>query len=192
MKKIINFSKVVLGAGMLLFTMNSCKQEPKREDPVEAAEEINDEKIENNEVKDDASFLTEATEINIKEIEIGKLAKQKAASTDIKKYAQMLIDDHTKALEELKAVANENTITLPAAISNEGKEDYDKLNEKSGVEFDKEFIDMMVDGHEKAVDKMTEISQKATNEDFKLWASRQTSTFLTHFEQAKKLKEKIK
>ena len=189
MKKITHFSKIILGAALLLFTMNSCKQEPKQEDPKEVAEEINEDKFANDEVEDDADYLADAAEIHFCEIEIGKLALQKGTSADVKKYAQTLITDHTKSLEELQALANKKTITLPTAISEDGKEKYDKLNKESGTEFDRKFIDLVSEGHEKAVDKMTEIAQKATDPDIKLWTSRQTSTLTAHHEEAKKLKE---
>ena len=190
MKKIVHLSKIILGAGLLLFTINSCKNEPKHEDPVASADEQKETKFEKKDIKDDSEFLTDAAEINLLEIEIGKLALQKGISQDVKQYATMLVDDHTKSLEELKVLANENTITLPVEISEAGRVKYNQLNEK-GADFDKKFIDFMVEDHEKAADKMTEISQKATNEDFKLWASRETSTFLAHHEEAKKLKEKL-
>lgn len=191
MKKLVCLSKMIVGTGFLLFTINSCKNEPKHDDPVQYPEKENETKFESKKIADDSEFLTDAAEINIMEVEIGRLVLKKGVSKDVKDYARMLIDDHTKSLEELKSLANENTITLPTEISEMGREKYNELNEKSGNEFDKKFIDMMVEGHEKAVDKMTEISQKATNEDFKLWASRQTSVFINHHEEAKKLKEKF-
>ncbi|WP_348822354.1 DUF4142 domain-containing protein [Flavobacterium aestuarii] len=189
MKKIIHVNRIILGAVFLL-VLNSCKNEPKHEDPVQTPDKENETKFETKDIADDSAFLTEAASINLMEVEVGKLALQKSLRKDIKDYAQMLIDDHTRSLDELQMLASQNTITLPAAISDVDREKYNELN-KSGNEFDKKFIDMMVEGHEKAVDKMTQISQKATNEDFKLWASRQTSAFLNHFEEAKKLKEKI-
>ncbi|HSD07421.1 DUF4142 domain-containing protein [Flavobacterium sp.] len=190
MKKIFNFSKVILGAGLLVFTMNSCKNEPKHEDPKEVAEDVNDQKIDNDAVEDDADYLVDAAEINILEIEIGKLALQKGVSADVKKYAQTLVTDHSKALDELKDLATKKGITLPAAISDDDRDKFDDLNKKSGADFDEKFIDMMADGHKQAVDKYTEISQKATDADIKLWTSRQVTTLTTHHDVAKELKEK--
>jgi putative membrane protein len=190
MKKIITLSKIILGTGLLLFAMNSCKQEPKLEEPKEAAEEINDQKIENEDAEDDADYLVDVAEINIFEIEIGKLALQKGVSPEVKKLAQALVTDHTQSLEELKELANKKAITLPAEISEDGLKEYNELKAKTGADFDKKFSELMADGHEKAVDKMTEISQKAKDADIKLWTSRQVSTFTEHHEEAKKLDKK--
>lgn len=189
MKNLIYANKIILSTGILLLTISSCKNEPKHQDSVKGYVEGKETKSEANDIANDASFLKEAAEINLVEVEIGKLALQKSTRKDVKDYARMLIDDHTKALDDLQMLASLNTITLPSSISAVNREKYNELNE-SGKGFDEKFIDMMVEDHQKDADKMTHISQKAKNEDFKLWASRQTSTFLNHYEEAKMLKEK--
>ncbi|MEO8254144.1 MAG: DUF4142 domain-containing protein [Flavobacterium sp.] len=191
MKKTIQLSSTIIGVILLTFTMNSCKNEPKTEDIKEVTEIPNEVKVENETVENDASFLNEIAEIHLAEIEIGKLAMKKAIRPDVKKYAQMLINDHTKSLEELRALAIKNTITLPTSTLAIDVEKYNELDKKSGTDFDTAFINMMIEGHEKAVNRMTEISQKAKDPDVKLWTSRQVTTFTTHFDEAKKLKEKV-
>lgn len=190
MKKTIQLSSTIIGAILLAITMNSCKNEPKTEDVNEETVIQKEVKIEDAAVENDASFLNEIAEIHLAEIEIGKLAMKKAIRPDVKKYAQMLINDHTTSLEELRALAIKNTITLPTSTLAIDVEKYNELDKKSGTDFDTAFINMMVDGHEKAVNRVTEISQKATDPDVKLWISRQVTTFTTHFDEAKKLKEK--
>ncbi|NDP28835.1 MAG: DUF4142 domain-containing protein [Flavobacterium sp.] len=192
MKKLVNISKLILGTGLLLFTMNSCKNEPKHDDPVATTENQNETKFESKDIADDSSFLGEAAEIHIFEIEVGKLAQKKATNPEVKKYADMMVADHSKSLEELKAVASKKTISLPTDITEERREKYDELNKKMGAEFDKKYIDLMTEGHEKAVDKMTKISQQVSDEDVKLWASRQIDAMITHHNEADKLKKKIK
>src|SRR6187431_3331358 len=149
MKKIAFVGKIILGVGVLACTMNSCKNEPKQEDPKEVAEDQNEAKFEADSIEDDADYLVDVAEIDRIEIEIGKLAQQKGVNKNVKDFGKMLVDDHTKSLEEVNALAKTKNITLPAAITYEGQKKYEKLNEKSGADFDKEFADMMVDGHEK-------------------------------------------
>lgn len=188
MKNTFIFSKIILGTGLLLCTMNSCKTEPKKEEEIVVADAQNEENMDNEEIENDATFLADAAELHLTEIEIGKLALKKGVRPDVIKYAQMLIADHTIALEELKALSIKNTITLPTAMTEGGTEKYNKLNEKSGAEFDKDFVAMMAEEHEKAATEMTEISQKVKNPDVKLWTSRQVTMFTTHTDHAKKLK----
>nr|WP_315153866.1 DUF4142 domain-containing protein [uncultured Flavobacterium sp.] len=191
MKSTVYISKIVFGTGLLLLTMNSCKNEPKHEDPIQSSEKENETKFEKKDIADDSGFLTQAAELNIMEAEIGKLGYQKGIDEDVKKYAKMLIEDHSKSLEELKILASENTITMAASMSEAGTEKYNQLKELSGDDFDRKFVGMVLEEHEKGVGIMTAISQNATNEDFKLWASRQTSVFVKHYEEAKMLKEKF-
>lgn len=191
MKNINNISKIILGSAMLVFTMNSCKKEPTQIETIEVAEEQNEGNLENDSIENDASYLAEIAEIHMHEIEIGKLALQKGVGPDIQKYAQMLITDHTKSLDELKALAVKKTITLPTSATDMEDDNFNKLKEKIGTDFDKNFINMMAEGHENTVNKITEISQKVTDPDVQLWTSRQVTIFTTHADEAKKLKEKV-
>lgn len=186
MKKIFNLSRTILGAGILLLAMNSCKNEPKQGDSKEVVENNNGKK--NNK---DAAFLDDAASIHLSEIEIGKLELMNGSSEDVKKFAETLLADHKKSLNELKILANEKTITIPTSVNEEVDKEYDSLNEVTGADFDKKFIDMMTEGHDKAVNKMTEISQNATDDDIKEWASDQIATLTSHYKKAKKLQEKL-
>ena len=192
MKKILLISKVVLGAGILLLSLNSCKNENKPEDTKEVAEDQNEAKFDSVDSKeDDSEFLVDATEINLEEIEIGKLAQTKSTNPEVKKFGKMLVDEHTKSADEVKAIAQSRNFSLPTSITEEGKDEYDKLNEKTGVDFDKKFADMMVDGHEKAIDKFKKASEHATDQEIKTWASNNVATLTAHLQHAKQLKESL-
>ena len=192
MKKILLISKVVLGAGILLLSLNSCKNENKPEDTKEVAEDQNEAKFDSVDSKeDDSEFLVDATEINLEEIEIGRLAQTKSTNPEVKKFGKMLVDEHTKSAAEVKTIADSRNFSLPTSITEEGKDQYDKLNEKTGVDFDKKFADMMVDGHEKAIDKFKKASENATDQEIKTWASNNVSTLTSHLQHAKQLKESL-
>ncbi len=189
MKKILFVSKFILVAGVLVCTLNSCKKEPKQEDPKEVAEDSNDAKFKTDSIEDDANYLVDIAAIDKTEIEIGKLAQEKGMSQEVKNYGKMLVDDHTKSLDKVTAMAQTKNVTLPTTISEKGQEEYDKLNKKSGKDFDKEFAEMMVDGHEKAVDKMKTIGDKASDPSLQMYASDQVSVLTGHLEKAKLMKK---
>jgi putative membrane protein len=192
MKKILLISKVVLGAGILLLSLNSCKNENKPEDTKEVAEDQNEAKFDSVDSKeDDSEFLVDATEINLEEIEIGKLAQTKSTNPEVKKFGKMLVDEHTKSATDVKTIADSRNFSLPTSITEEGKDQYDKLNEKTGVDFDKKFADMMVDGHEKAIDKFKKASEDATDHEIITWASNNVTTLTAHLQHAKQLKESL-
>ncbi|WP_428229307.1 DUF4142 domain-containing protein [Flavobacterium sp.] len=192
MKKLLLTGKAILGAGLLLMSLNSCKNETKQEDPKEVAEDSNDAKFDSiADKKDDSEFLVDIAEVNLAEIEIGKLAQTKSTNPEVKKFGKMLVDEHTKSASEVSALAKAKNFTLPTSLTEEGQEEYKKLNEKSGLDFDKKFADMMIDGHEKAIDKLQKATKDAKDEDVKLWASNNIAPLTAHLEHAKLLKQDL-
>nr|WP_315223817.1 DUF4142 domain-containing protein [uncultured Flavobacterium sp.] len=192
MKKILLASKLILGAGLIIIFLQSCKNETKQEDPKEVAEDTNEAKFDSIEdTKNDSEFLVDIAEVNLAEIEIGKLAQIKSTNSEVKNFGKMLVDEHTKAATEVSALADAKSITLPVAITEDGKEEYNQLNEKSGTDFDKKFADMMIDGHQKAIDKLRKASEDATDQDVKLWASNSIAGMTAHLEHAKMLKQNL-
>lgn len=194
MKKSTILGKALLSAAVLSlsFGATSCKQESKPEDSKEAAEDQNEVKFEDNNAKeDDSEFLVDAAETDLEEIEVGKLAQQKGTDEEVKSFGKMLVDDHTKSFEDLKTFSGKKQISLPLVATEDGKEAYNDLNKKTGLDFDKKFADMMVDGHEKAIKNAEKVSKDAKDEEIRVWAANKIPTLTTHLEHAKKLKERL-
>lgn len=194
MKKFNILGKTFLSAALfsLCISATSCKQDPKPEDSKEAAEDMNEAKFEENKAKeDDSEYLVDAAETDLKEIEIGKLAQQKGMDADVKSYGKMLVDEHTESLSDVRALADRKQITLPTTITEDGQEDYNMLNDKTGLDFDKKFAEMMVDGHEKNIDKAQKASEKANDEEIRMWAANKLTVLTKHRDHAKTLKTKV-
>ena len=192
MKKILLAGKLILGAGLIIIFLNSCKNETKQEDPKEVAEDANEAKFDSIDNKeDDSEFLVDQAEVNLAEIEIGKLAQTKGVNPEVKKFGKMLVDDHTKAASEVSALAKTKNFTLPTSLTEEGQDEYKKLNEKSGADFDEKFADMMIDGHEKAIKKLEKASKDAKDPDVRTWASNNIAGLTAHLEHAKMLKQNL-
>ena len=104
----------------------------------------------------DQDFLKKAAIANLAEIELGRLASQKAQNPEVKQFAQMMVDGHTKALDELKQLAQRSAgAQLPTALDEKHQELQQRLSGLSGEEFDREYMEAMVDAHE-AVEDMLE------------------------------------
>ncbi|MFB9080843.1 DUF4142 domain-containing protein [Flavobacterium procerum] len=192
MKKLLLAGKAILGAGLIILFLQSCKNETKQEDPKEVAEDANEAKFDSIDNKeDDSEFLVDQAEINLAEIEIGKLAQSKSTNPEVKKFGKMLVDEHTKSASEVSALAKAKNFTLPTSLTEDGQEEYKKLNEKTGLDFDKKFADMMIDGHEKAIKKLEDAAKNATDDDVKLWASTNIAGLTAHLEHAKLLKQNL-
>jgi len=139
----------------------------------------------------DTSFAMKAAQANFAEVELGKLAQQKASSDDVKKFAQMMVDDHSKALDELKGVAGTKNITLPTAIDAEHKKLSDRLSKLSGAGFDREYMQAMVEGHRKVAADMRKESQSGADPDLKAWAGKTLPTVEAHLKQAETVNRAI-
>jgi len=194
MKKSNLIAKMFIGAAVVTmsFGMGSCKNEPKTEDTEEVAEDANEEKFEDtDEAKEkDSDYLVFAADTDLQEISLGKLA-QKSANADVKAFGKMMEEMHTKSFEELKKTAQAKNITIPMSATEDGNEAFADLNKKTGADFDKAYADAMVDGHEKAIDKMQKASEKAEEADVRMWAANMLPNLKSHLEQAKALKAKV-
>lgn len=195
MKKTSFFSKALLGAAVVTMSMGavSCKDEKKAEDPKEVAEEENEAKFDdvNEEKEEDSDYLVAAAEVDMKEIELGKLAQQKSTNADVQALGKMMVEQHTKSLADLKAAAAKKNISIPETLTDKGQDAYKDLNDKTGHDFDKAYADKMVDGHEKLIEKMEKASEKATDADIRMWAANMLPTLRTHLEHAKMTKQKV-
>jgi putative membrane protein len=194
MKKLFILRKAFLVTGLIAMSFVSCKDGAKQqEDTREAAEERNETQFEEADSKEDqASFFVDIAEINLLEIEAAKLALQKGTDTEVKNYAKMLVTEHTKAGAELKTIADTKQIALPTSLTDKGKDAYNKLNEKSGNDFDKEFIKIMIDDHEKTIKELEDAStDKDNDQNVKDWASNKIAGLTAHLQEAKMIKDKL-
>ena len=102
----------------------------------------------------DTSFIHEMLSGGTAEVEIANLATGRAANPEVKQFAQMLIDDHTNAGTLLTQVATTYGVQVQPQRNDEHKDLMDKLSRLHGTDFDREYINAMVDNHEAAVKKL--------------------------------------
>src|SRR5262249_17471675 len=87
----------------------------------------------------DHQFVTEAASGGMEEVELGKIGTEKASSDQVKQFGQRMVDDHGKANDELKALAQSKNITVPSAPSAKDQATIDKLSKLSGEPFDRAY-----------------------------------------------------
>ncbi|MEP6901627.1 MAG: DUF4142 domain-containing protein [Actinomycetota bacterium] len=136
------------------------------------------------------NFWTTAAQGGMAEVELGKLALQKSQNPEVKKFAQMMITDHTKANDELKALAAKKNIVLPTDIGGH-KSTVDDLSKLSGADFDKKYVAAMVDDHKEDVDFFTDKSNNS-DADLKAFATKTLPTLKSHLEAIKAIQSKMK
>jgi putative membrane protein len=140
----------------------------------------------------DAKFLAKVALINMEEIKLGELAQNNSSSKEIKELGQMMEEDHKKSQDELMQLASKKSITLPTSLDADAEADYNKLNNKSGTEFDKEYAEMMVNGHKDAIALFKSESNDASDADIRQWALAVLPTLQKHLDHANSCQEKYK
>ena len=138
----------------------------------------------------DRSFVDKAMKDGNTEVELGKLVQSKAQGEAAKKFAQRMVDDHTKAGEELKGIIGKVGYTPEKAGPDQKM--IKALSGKSAARFDHEYAEMMVKDHEKAVKLFKKQSEKGDNADLKQFAAKTLPTLEEHLKMAKELKEQTK
>ena len=143
----------------------------------------------------DEKFVKNAAKGGMMEVDLGTLAMHKAANDDVKKFGKQMVDDHGKANEELKKLAQTKGVDLKdseEASKKEGGEKIEKFGKMDVATFDKSYIDDMVEDHEKDVKEFEEASKGADDADPKAWAAKTLPTLKDHLKMAKETQEKLK
>jgi len=173
------------------FALVSCATKNNQEDSKEVAEEQNEAKFDDTKLDDDTEFAVAAADGSMFEVQLGQLALTKASSPKVKEFAQSMVNDHTKANEELKSIAQTKNITLPSTISEEKQKDYDKLAEKSGADFDKAYSEFMVKDHKDDVDQFKKAAEKCEDAEIKSWAAEKLPVLESHLSMAESLEDAV-
>jgi len=132
----------------------------------------------------DRKFVMEAAKGGMMEVQMGQLGKERGSSSDVKAYSQRLVDDHTKANEELMTLARQKGITLKP---DEHHGMTHSLSSKTGSDFDREFARMAVEDHQKDIAAFEKEASSGSDPDIKAWASKTLPTLNAHLDAAKAL-----
>jgi putative membrane protein len=139
----------------------------------------------------DSKFVHEAAIGGMAEVELGKLATDKASSPDVKQFGQRMVDDHSKANDELKTLASSKGVTLPDALDPAHKSTQDRLAKLSGEAFDRAYMRDMVADHDKDVAAFKHASTSLADADLKAWAGNTLPTLEEHQKSAKSINSKL-
>lgn len=180
-----------LCTALSLFAFVACNSGPKQEDTKEAAEEHNDSTFDKP-AKNDAQFVVDAAAINLKEIHVSRAALNHAMMDHTKQLAQMMIDDHQKAYNDLSALAQSKNIAVPTNLTSGDISDSVKIADAKMHDVDKDYCDMMVSGHKDAIDKFQKESTDGSDPDVKNWASSMLPGLQKHLDEALKCQEECK
>jgi putative membrane protein len=139
----------------------------------------------------DSKFIKEAAVGGMEEVTLGQLAAQKATDPDVKNFGQKMVDDHSKANDQLKQLAAQKGVTVASALPPSKQKDVDQLSKLSGAAFDKKYVSMMVSDHKKDVAEFKKESAKAKDSDLKSWAGATLPTLQDHLKMIEDISAKM-
>lgn len=138
--------------------------------------------------KADTKAVMDMAMVNMAEVEMGKMAQSKSQNAEVKTYAQQMIDDHTKGLAEVQAVAQTKGITLPTELDAKHKAMAAKLAKLDGEKFDREYMKVGgVASHKAAHALLTKNEKNAKDADVKGLATKMKPTVEQHLKSAQQM-----
>lgn len=141
---------------------------------------------------DDNQFVMKAASGGMMEVELGRLAQEKGSSPRVKEFGAMMVTDHSKANDELKALAQSKGVTLPATMKDEHQKHVKEMGEKSGKDFDKAYMKMMVEDHKEDIDDFEKCSKNGKDADVKAFATKTLPVLQKHLASAKSIHDAVK
>ncbi len=132
----------------------------------------------------DSMFVTNAAKGGMAEVELGKMATEKASSDQVKQFGQRMVDDHSKANDELKGIAQQKNMTLPTEIDAKDKALRTRLSKLSGAAFDRAYMHAMLADHRQDINEFRMESKAGTDTDIKAFATKTLPTLEDHLKMA--------
>jgi len=174
----------------------ACNNNSDNKDSVEKADSANEVKQDQAPaaMQTDAAttdFLVKAADGGLAEVAAGQTAQQKAMNARVKDFASMMVSDHTGANGTVKTLAAARNVTLPSEPSQEHKDNAAKVAEKTGKDFDKAYMKMMVDDHEKTIKLFEKGRDDSKDEEVKTFITNTIPKLQQHLDSARAIQKSL-
>lgn len=138
----------------------------------------------------DRHFVRKAADDGQEEVAIAQLAAEKATNPDVKQFAQQMVQEHTQVNQQLMSLANSKDLKIDQEDSTKERA-YRRLNKTSGNDFDREFIDRMVDDHEKDIKLFEKAAKDAKDPEVRQFASSTLDQLRQHLQHVQQLQQSV-
>jgi putative membrane protein len=140
----------------------------------------------------DEQFLKDAAAGGMMEVELGKIAADKAVNDQVKAFGRQMQEDHGKANDELKTLAASTGVQIPTALAGKHKKTVDRLSKLSNTEFDRQYMRTMIDDHKEDLKAFQREADKGKDPDVKQFASKYVPMIQNHLEMAQATGKQLK
>lgn len=135
----------------------------------------------------DSEFMTKAASGGMLEVQLGQEVAKRATTPEAKQFAQQMVTDHTKANDELKALAAKKNITLPTTLGKDQQKVYDDVLAEKGADLDKKYAEAMLSDHQEDIKEYQEAVTKANDADIKQFAQHTLPVLEMHLGMVQKI-----
>ncbi len=142
--------------------------------------------------KADHSFATKAARAGLAEVAAAQIALQKSSNQDVKNFAQRMVDDHTKANDQLKSIASQEGIKLPTSPSSADQKKAEALQKLSGNAFDRRYVSDQITAHKEAVSLFTTESKSGKDSSLQSFAAQTLPILQDHYRMVQSISSGMK
>jgi putative membrane protein len=139
----------------------------------------------------DHQFARKAAQGGMAEVKLGQLAQDKGQSDAVKDFGKRMVDDHSKANDELESTVAQENIRLPKNLSAHDQATYDRLSKLSGAEFDKAYARDMVMDHKKDIAEFKQEANNGQDPQIKNFASQTLPVLQDHLKMAQDMQQQV-
>jgi putative membrane protein len=135
----------------------------------------------------DKMFVKKAMQGSIAQVQLGQLTLQKSNNDQVKKFAQKMIDDHTKLNEQMKPVAQQLRVDIPTDVSKKDKALMSKMQALSGAAYDEAYLKDMVKNHKQDLSEFQLEAANGHDPSVRDAATQGSKTISEHLQMAQQL-----
>jgi putative membrane protein len=140
--------------------------------------------------KQDRQYFRDMAQANLAEVETGKLAQQQASSGEVKQYAERMVEDHGRMMQEQERMAGAKGLQMPTQPKKEHQAAVQKLKKAKGEQFDRAYMSQMVQDHEKTLKLVQQAAKNAKDAELKAMAQKAEPDIKEHLQLAKDLSDR--
>jgi putative membrane protein len=192
--KILVMKTIKLSAiAVALLAFTACQEAgQKTEDPSEVAENSNEAKMDNSDSLKNADYMVSAASGNLAEVELAKTATTKSKDSEIKKIAADLVTAHQGLYGEVKSLATSKGVTVPESADEDASKKAKDLLDTKAADFDKKWVDELIDKHEATVKKYEDVAANTSDADLRAWVTATIPKVKDHLMMLQAKKDKMK
>jgi putative membrane protein len=183
---------LMFGAGPAFAQYGGTSQPSQGRQPSSTTRQTNSEtNTTNTKSNADQSFAKKAAQGGMAEVKLGQLAEERGSNPAVKNFGRRMVQDHSKAANELKQASSKENIELPTEMDKSDQNTYDRLSKLSGDAFDRAYARDMVRDHSKDVSEFQKEAKNGRDESIKNFAAQTLPTLQNHLDQARQMEQAV-